>query len=77
MESLKNLGDEVKKRRKSLHITQGTLAQLSGTSLRSLKDLENGFGNPTWNQMEKILKVLGWEFVLRNVNHEKSKSENL
>jgi len=76
MESLKDLGDHIKKRRKSLRITQGALSQLSGTSLRSLKDVENGLGNPTWNQMQKIFKVLGWEFALRNASYEKPKSES-
>ena len=59
-----------------MDITQETLSQLAGSSLRSIKNLEKGTGNPTWGQMEKTFQVLGWELILRNRSNEEPESEN-
>ncbi|MDQ3002654.1 MAG: helix-turn-helix domain-containing protein [Fibrobacterota bacterium] len=59
-----NLAQSIKERRRILKITQKELSQISGVSLRSLKQLESGKGNPTWNQVYKILEVLGWDLKL-------------
>ena len=37
----------IKERREVLHVTQETLAELSGVGLRTLKQFESGKGNPT------------------------------
>lgn len=63
--SVKKLGQSIKRRRVLLGITQEALAQISGTSLRSLKALEIGKANPTWKRLVKIGEVLGWEIELR------------
>jgi DNA-binding XRE family transcriptional regulator len=55
----------IKKRRAQLDITQEALAQISGASLRSIKALEKGTGNPTLNQLTKVLEVLGWNLELK------------
>jgi predicted transcriptional regulator len=65
MKSLLALGKAVKQRRHFLKITQEDLAQIAEVSLRSLKALEMGKANPTWNQVDKILQALGWEMELK------------
>jgi len=55
----------IKDRRDSLQITQETLAQISGVSLRTLKQFESGKGNPTLKTMHKIAEVLGLEVSLK------------
>lgn len=60
-----NLAHAIKKRRRSLKITQHDLAQIAGISLRSLKGIETDQANPTWNQVAKLLDALGWEIELR------------
>jgi predicted transcriptional regulator len=65
MNSIGNLGQAIKKRRALLGITQAALAQISGTSLRSLKALEKGTANPTWEQITKVLQALGWSLELK------------
>lgn len=49
------LGEMIRKRRKALSLTQGSLAMTSGTGLRFIVDLENG--KPTC-QIGKALDVL-------------------
>lgn len=53
------LGKYIKIRRSLLGISQNDLAEIAGISIRSLKDIETGKGNPTLEQMLKILNPLG------------------
>ncbi len=59
MEEIAKLGNTIRKRRKILKITQNDLSEISGISVRSLKDIETGKGNPTILQILKILNSLG------------------
>ena len=63
----------IKQRRDMLHVTQETLAQLSGVSLRTLKQFESGKGNPTLHTLQKITDVLGLELrlALKDVSRNK------
>lgn len=60
MQLIKN----IKARREMLQVTQETLAELSGVSLRTLKQFESGKGNPTLRTLEKIVGILGLEVSL-------------
>lgn len=55
-------------RRKTLGISQNDLAEMSGVSLATIKNIERGVGNPSFETVEKILTVLGMEifFKVRN-----------
>lgn len=53
------LQDTIKDRRKRLQLNQNDLAQMAGVSLATIKDIERGAGNPSWNTIEKICEVLG------------------
>lgn len=52
---------KIKERRSLLGITQQDLADISGVSLRTIKEIETGKGNPAVNTLVKILDVLGLE----------------
>lgn len=65
MLTLIQIAKEIKKRRKLLRISQNDLAEISGISLRSLKEIESGTGNPGINQIEKVLDPLGFELKLQ------------
>ena len=56
---------QIKERREILKITQESLADLSGVGLRTIKQLEGGKGNPTFNTLQEIGDVLGLELVLQ------------
>jgi y4mF family transcriptional regulator len=63
---LEQLGKQIRERRNFLRITQGDLAEIAGVSLRSLIDIEQGKGNPSLNQLIKILDVLGLQITITN-----------
>ena len=56
---------QIKERREILKITQESLADISGVGLRTIKQLEGGKGNPTFNTLQEIADVLGLELVLQ------------
>lgn len=58
----------ISSRRKTLGISQNDLAEMSGVSLATIKNIERGAGNPSLETVEKILAVLGLEirFKVRN-----------
>jgi len=61
---LTELIQTLKKRREILGVTQYHLAELSGVGLRTLKALESGKSNPTFETLNKLAEVLGMELKL-------------
>ena len=59
MKRLYDLVQQIKERREILKITQESLADLSGVGLRTIKQLEGGKANPTFNTLQEIADVLG------------------
>jgi transcriptional regulator with XRE-family HTH domain len=55
----------IKERREMLHVTQESLAEISGVGLRTLKQFESGKGNPTLQTLQKLGEVLGLEVSLQ------------
>lgn len=60
-----NLREVIKARRKVLCISQQDLAEMSGISLPTVKDIERGIANPSLSTISKLLDVLGLEIVYR------------
>jgi len=54
-----NIGKLIKDRRKSLNITQSTLASLAGVGLNTLVAIERGNGNAKIQTILSILDTLG------------------
>lgn len=65
---MRKIEDIMKERRTYLQLTQQDLAEMSGISIATIKEIERGKGNPSLNTACKILEVLGMEidFRLRN-----------
>lgn len=59
------LKEVIKNRRKVLGISQQDLAELSGVSLPTVKDIERGIANPSLATISKLLDVLGMEIEYR------------
>ena len=55
---------QLKERREALGVTQEMLADISGVSLRALKQFESGKGNPTLDTLSKLSEALGLEVGL-------------
>lgn len=60
----KQLGENIKNRRKELGITQPHLAELANVSTNTLYKLERGQGNPSFEVLNKLAEVLGMELKL-------------
>ena len=44
---------------------QKDLAEMSGVSLATIKNIERGEGNPSFDTIAKILEVLGMEIIFK------------
>lgn len=53
------IGEIIRQRRKSLDITQPTLAALAGVGLNTLVAIERGSGNPKVATLSALLDTLG------------------
>ncbi len=69
---LNNIVETLKKRRIRLQVTQEMLALLTGVSLRTIKQLEVGKGNPTLETIQKLADALGLELqlIIKNTSIE-------
>jgi transcriptional regulator with XRE-family HTH domain len=64
MDDFNSLAEVIVKRRKFLGLTQTELAERAGVALRSLKSIELAEGNPTFQQLSKILYILGMKLTI-------------
>lgn len=64
-----DLREVIRNRRKVLGISQQDLAEMSGISLPTVKDIERGIANPSLLTISKLLDVLGLEITYR-VRHK-------
>ena len=55
----------IKERRAVLGLTQQDLSDYTELSLRIIKSVESGKGNPSLKTLEKIPEVLGLELIMR------------
>lgn len=55
----------IKERRSILGLTQQDLSDYTGLSLRFIKSVEAGKGNPSIQSLDKIASVLGLEIVVK------------
>ncbi len=60
----KEIGKQIKERRKVLRITQPDLAEMAGISINTLYKIERGQANPTIQMVNKIVKILGMEIKI-------------
>jgi y4mF family transcriptional regulator len=60
----KQLGIQLKDRRKALGITQPHLAELADISVNTLYKIERGQANPTLEVLQKLTDVLGLDIIL-------------
>lgn len=60
-----NLINIIKYRRETLQVTQEMLSEVSGVSLRTIKQFESGKGNPTLLTLHKLADALGMELHLQ------------
>ena len=62
-----NIGHEIRKRRQELRLTQQSLADRSGVSVRMIKSIEGDYANPSMRTVDKLLKTLGLTLAIAEV----------
>ena len=62
--TLSEFGNLIRNRRESLLLRQEDLAELAKVALRTIVQIENGVGNPSFSTLEKIAHVLGMQMDL-------------
>lgn len=55
----------IRRRRKTLKLSQNDLAEMSGVSLASIKNIERGTGNPSFATIGKLVEVMGMDIVFK------------
>ena len=59
------LGVNLEKRRKQLNLRQEDLAEMSGLTARTIYNIEEGKGNPSFNTLRKLCEILGLEMKIQ------------
>ena len=67
---MKQIGIQIRQRRKMLGINQQTLADLAQISINTITKIENGEININFQKLYSILEVLGLELSLKIKNKE-------
>ena len=62
---MKNIGIQIKERRKALKVTQQELADLAGVSINTVVSLERGVGNSRAEPLLSVCDVLGLQLVTK------------
>lgn len=65
MDTTAGLAEQVRARRASLALGQEELAELSGTSVRFIRSLEQGKATVRLDKVQAVLDVLGLELTVR------------
>jgi transcriptional regulator with XRE-family HTH domain len=78
MLDLTSVGAKVAERRKSMGLSQSTLARKAGVSRATLDAIENGrSGELGFSRVSKILSAVGLELKLQETNLERPTLEDL
>ncbi len=58
------IGEIIQKRRDSLSIKQEDLSEMTGITSKTIYLIENGKGNPSFDTLNKLLDILGFEISI-------------
>jgi transcriptional regulator with XRE-family HTH domain len=65
MPKLTEIAEKIRRDRILKDFTQSDVAELSGISLRTIRDMEKGSGQSSLANWQKVLDVLGLEFDIK------------
>lgn len=60
-----NIGQKIRDRRQELRLTQQSLADMSGISVRMIKSIEGNYANPSLRTVAKLLDPLGLHIEIK------------
>ena len=61
---LKEIGKYLIERRKQLNLTQNDLAEMSGVTKRTIYNIEEGTGNPSFKTLHQLSEILGLDITI-------------
>ena len=59
-----DIGQEIRIRRQELRLTQQSLADMSGVSVRMIKSIEGNYANPSLKTVEEPVASLGLQLTI-------------
>lgn len=62
-----DIAQQIRQRRQELRLTQQTLADMSGVSVRMIKSIEGNYANPSIKTVGKLLKSLGLQLTITEI----------
>lgn len=62
-----DIGQEIRKRRQELRLTQQTLADMSSVSVRMIKSIEGNYANPSIKTVSRLLEPLGLHIEIKKI----------
>lgn len=65
MHDVATIAASIRSARRDAGITQEDLAHLAGTSVRTIRAIETGTGNPSLQAVVAVTKVLGLQLMVR------------
>lgn len=68
--NLTEAGKLIRKRRAVLDVDQKNLSEITGIAVHTLSNIESGRGNPTVRTLDRVLRALGMELIIRLKEHD-------
>ena len=62
--TLKEIGILIEERRRLLSLRQEDLAEMSGVTVRTIRNIEQGKGNPAFTTLEKLCDIVGLDITV-------------
>lgn len=61
---VKTIGQVIEERRIALGLNQEDVSEMSGVTVRTIYNIEQGIGNPSFKTLTKLAEVLGLEISM-------------
>lgn len=62
---IKKIGEILKERRVILSMRQEDLSELSGVAIRTIRHIEQGIANPSFETLNKLFSIVGMEVTVQ------------
>ncbi|SHK83647.1 DNA-binding transcriptional regulator, XRE-family HTH domain [Chitinophaga jiangningensis] len=64
------IGHKLQERRALFRLRQEDLAEISGVGVRTIRQIEQGIGNPSFQTLRKLLLALGMDVTVNIIHKE-------
>jgi transcriptional regulator with XRE-family HTH domain len=64
----RKIGEKLQERRALFRLRQEDLAEISGVGIRTIRQIEQGVGNPSLDTLRKIFMAVGMDVTVEIIN---------